>query len=77
MIADTDHLLGSWFRIDIFGGLNGADVEFVDTSANDGEYGDCCGAFIDTYGVCCSRLICWRNNKYFCSNVLNLGHAFS
>ncbi len=38
-IADTDHLSDYWFKTEIFGGLNGADVEFVDPSANDGEYG--------------------------------------
>jgi hypothetical protein len=38
-IADTDHLSDSWFKTVILGGLNGADVEFVDPSANDGEYG--------------------------------------
>ncbi len=38
-IADTDHLSDSWFKTEILGGLNGADVEFVDPSANDGEYG--------------------------------------
>ena len=39
MIADTDHLSDSWFKTEILGGLNGADVEFVDPSTNDGEYG--------------------------------------
>ena len=38
-IADTDHLADSWFKTEILGGLNGEDVEFVDPSANDGEYG--------------------------------------
>jgi hypothetical protein len=38
-IADTDHLSDSWFKTEILGGLNGADVEFIDPSANDGEYG--------------------------------------
>ena len=38
-IADTDLLSDSWFKTEILGGLNGADVEFVDPSANDGEYG--------------------------------------
>ena len=38
-IADTDHLSDSWFKTEILGRLNGADVEFVDPSANDGEYG--------------------------------------
>jgi hypothetical protein len=38
-IADTDHLSDSWFKTEILGGLNGAGVEFVDPSANDGEYG--------------------------------------
>ena len=38
-IADTDRLSDSWFKTEILGGLNGADVEFVDPSANDGEYG--------------------------------------
>jgi SAM-dependent methyltransferase len=32
-------LSDSWFKTEILGGLNGADVEFVDPSANDGEYG--------------------------------------
>jgi hypothetical protein len=38
-IADTDHLSDSWFKTEILGELNGADVEFIDPSANDGEYG--------------------------------------
>jgi hypothetical protein len=38
-IADTDHLSDSWFKTEILSGLYGADVEFVDPSANDGEYG--------------------------------------
>ena len=38
-IADTDHLSDSWFKTEILGGLNGADVEFLDPSANGGEYG--------------------------------------
>ena len=37
-IADTDHLSDSWLKTEILGGLNGADVEFVDPSANDGVY---------------------------------------
>lgn len=35
-IADTDHFSDSWFKTEILGGINGADVEFVDPSANDG-----------------------------------------
>jgi hypothetical protein len=38
-IADTDHLADSWFKSEILGGLNGASVDFVDPSVNDGEYG--------------------------------------
>jgi hypothetical protein len=38
-IADTDHLSDSWFKTEILGGLNGADIEFIDPSANDGECG--------------------------------------
>jgi hypothetical protein len=38
-IAVTDHLSDSWFESEILCGLNGADVEFVDPSANDGECG--------------------------------------
>ena len=38
-IADTDHLADSWFKSEILGVLNGADIEFVDPSVNDGEYG--------------------------------------
>jgi hypothetical protein len=38
-IADTDLLLDSWFKTEILGGLNGADIEFIDPSTNDGEYG--------------------------------------
>jgi hypothetical protein len=38
-IASTDHVSDSRFKTEILGGLNGADVEFVDPSANDGEYG--------------------------------------
>ena len=38
-IADTDHLSDSWFKTEILGGLNGTDLEFIDPSANDGEYG--------------------------------------
>ena len=38
-IADTDHLSDSWFKTEILDGLNGADIEFIDPSTNDGEYG--------------------------------------
>ena len=38
-IADTDHLADSWFKTEILNGLSGADIEFVDPSANDGESG--------------------------------------
>jgi hypothetical protein len=38
-IADTGHLSESWFKTEILDGLNGADVEFIDPSTNDGEYG--------------------------------------
>ena len=38
-IADSDQLSDSWFKTEILAGLNGADVEFVDPSANDGECG--------------------------------------
>jgi len=36
MIADIDHLSDSWFNTEMLGGLNGADVEFIDPSANNG-----------------------------------------
>jgi len=29
-IADTDHLADSWFKSEILGALNGADIEFID-----------------------------------------------
>jgi hypothetical protein len=32
-------LADSWFKTEILGGSNGADVEFIDPSTNDGEYG--------------------------------------
>jgi hypothetical protein len=38
-IADTDRLSDSWFKSEILDGLSGADIEFVDPSANDGESG--------------------------------------
>lgn len=38
-ITDTDHLSDSWFKTENLGRLNGADVEFVDSSTNDVEYG--------------------------------------
>jgi hypothetical protein len=38
-IADTDHLADSWFKTEILDGLSGAEIEFVDPSANDGESG--------------------------------------
>jgi hypothetical protein len=38
-IADTDHLSDSWFKSEILDGLNGANIEFIDPSTNDGEYG--------------------------------------
>jgi hypothetical protein len=38
-IADTDHLSESWFKTEILDGLNGADIEFIDRSTNDGESG--------------------------------------
>jgi hypothetical protein len=39
MIAGIDHLSDSWFKTEILVGLNGADMEFIDPSVNDGEYG--------------------------------------
>lgn len=36
--ADTDKLSESWSKTEILGVLNWADVEFVEPSANDGEY---------------------------------------
>jgi hypothetical protein len=38
-IADTDQLSDSWFKAEILNGLDGADIEFIDPSANDGESG--------------------------------------
>jgi hypothetical protein len=38
-IADTDQLGDSWFKTEILDGLNGADIEFIDPSTNDGEHG--------------------------------------
>jgi hypothetical protein len=38
-IADTDQLAESWFKPEILAGLNGATVDFIDPSANDGESG--------------------------------------
>jgi hypothetical protein len=38
-IADKDHLADSWFKTEILDGLKGADIEFIDPSTNDGEYG--------------------------------------
>jgi hypothetical protein len=38
-IADTDHLADSWFKPEILDGFNSADIEFIDPSTNDGEYG--------------------------------------
>ena len=37
-ISDTDHLSDSWFKTEIMGGLNGANIEFIDPSTNDGKY---------------------------------------
>jgi hypothetical protein len=39
MLAHTDHLSDSWFKTEILGGLNGANIKFIDPSANDGQYG--------------------------------------
>jgi hypothetical protein len=52
-IADTGHLSDSWFKTEILGGLNGADIEFVDPSANDGEYGIVAVHLITPNGVVC------------------------
>jgi hypothetical protein len=38
-IVDPDHLSDSCFKSEILGGLNGADIEYIDPSANVGEYG--------------------------------------
>jgi hypothetical protein len=32
-------LADSWFKTEILEGLVGADIEFIDPSVNDGEYG--------------------------------------
>ena len=50
-IADTDHLSDSWFKTEILGGLNGADLEFADPLANDGEYGIVAGHLTTPSGV--------------------------
>jgi hypothetical protein len=39
VITDIDHLSDFLFKTEILGGLNEADVEFVDPSVNDGGYG--------------------------------------
>ena len=39
MIADTGQRAEPGFNPEIFGGLNGASVAFVDPSSNDDEYG--------------------------------------
>lgn len=38
-IAVTDHLSDSWFKTGILSGLNGANIEFVDSSTNDAKFG--------------------------------------
>ncbi len=38
-IADTDQLANSWFKEEILGALNGATIEWVDPSVNDGDNG--------------------------------------
>ena len=38
-ISDADQLSDSWFKSEILAGLKGADIEFIDPSTNDGEYG--------------------------------------
>ena len=38
-IAVTDDLSDSWFKTDILGGLNDADIEFVDLSTDDAKFG--------------------------------------
>jgi hypothetical protein len=35
----ADHLSDSWFKTEILGRLNVAEIEFIDPSANGGEYG--------------------------------------
>lgn len=37
--AHNDHLTDSWFKSEILGELNGADVEFINPSAFDSEHG--------------------------------------
>lgn len=37
-VAYTNHPSYICFKMEIFGGLNSPDVEFIDSSANDGEY---------------------------------------
>lgn len=36
-IVDTDQLSDSWLKSEIFGGLNGAGFEFIDSPTNGGE----------------------------------------
>lgn len=38
-IAVTDHLSDSWFKKGILGGLNSADIEFVNSSKSDAKIG--------------------------------------
>jgi hypothetical protein len=38
-IADTEQLSDSWFKTEILDGLNGTNIEYIDSSTNDGESG--------------------------------------
>lgn len=38
-IVETCDFTDSWFKAEILGGLNGADIEFVDSSSNDKRFG--------------------------------------
>lgn len=38
-IAETHHFPDSWFKTEFLGGLNGADVKFVDSSTDERKFG--------------------------------------
>lgn len=38
-ITNNNHFSDAWFRSDILGCLNGADIDFIDKSANGDEFG--------------------------------------
>ena len=70
----------SWFKTEILGGLNGADVEFVDPSANDGESGIVAVHLMTPSGLVRlydSKMARWEKHGTTSNTTLTVLHYFT